>query len=334
MKILVTGGLGFVGNAIVRSLLAEGHEVHALGRTSDPPLNKLLHGLHYHCHDLSEHILKKDWFEGTDTVFHVAAKAGVGGRYEEYKLANLIATEQLLLACSQMEVSHFIYTSTPSVSFSTRPIRGGDESLPYSKEVFSPYASTKALAEQSVLSAHNPKGMRTLALRPHLVWGHGDPHLLPRVISKHRAGKLKIVGDGKNRVDLTHLDNVVHAHLCALRSMVSDRQLGGKAYFVGQGEPVLLWDWLNEIFSELGLPRLEKSVSYGTAYRLGHLIEGIWALFSLAGDPPMTRFVATQLAHDHWFSSLAAEKDLGYRPLIDMEEAMGKTLPWLKTLLG
>ena len=100
--------------------------------------------------------------------------------------------------------------------------------------------------------------MRTLALRPHLVWGHGDPHLLPRVISKHRAGKLKIVGDGKNRVDLTHLDNVVHAHLCALRSMVSDRQLGGKAYFVGQGEPVLLWDWLNEIFSELGLPRLEK----------------------------------------------------------------------------
>ena len=279
MKILVTGGLGFVGNAIVRSLLAEGHEVHALGRTSDPPLNKLIHGLHYHCHDLSGHILKKDWFKGTDTVFHVAAKAGVGGRYEEYKLANLIATEQLLLACSQMEVSHFIYTSSLSVSFlPDRSVEAMNRPLTQ-KEVFSPYASTKALAEQSVLSAHNPKGMRTLALRPHLVWGHGDPHLLPRVISKHRAGKLKIVGDGKNRVDLTHLDNVVHAHLCALRSMVSDRQLGGKAYFVGQGEPVLLWDWLNEIFSELGLPRLEKSVSYGTAYRLGHLIEGSGIFF-------------------------------------------------------
>ena len=158
MKILVTGGLGFVGNAIVRSLLAEGHEVHALGRTSDPPLNKLIHGLHYHCHDLSGHILKKNWFEGTDTVFHVAAKAGVGGRYEEYKLANLIATEQLLLACSQMEVSHFIYTSTPSVSFSTRPIRGGDESLPYSKEVFSPMLPPRHWQNRPCSRHITPKG--------------------------------------------------------------------------------------------------------------------------------------------------------------------------------
>ncbi|MEK9772805.1 MAG: NAD-dependent epimerase/dehydratase family protein [Opitutae bacterium] len=332
MKILITGGLGFIGHAIARRLLEEGHEVHALGRTSNPPTNKLIHGLHYHSHDLSRERLKDDWFKGTETVFHVAAKAGIGGRYQDYRLANLSATEQLLQACTEMDVSHFIYTSTPSVSFSTRPIRGGDESLPYSSEVFSPYASTKALAEQAVLSAHDSKGLRTLALRPHLVWGPGDPHLLPRVISRHRAGKLKMVGDGQNRVDLTHLDNVVHAHLCALHSMVSDQQLGGKAYFIGQEEPVLLWDWLNEIFAELGLPRLEKSVSYRTAFRLGYLIEGIWAMFSLSGDPPMTRFVASQLAHDHWFSSSAAKKDLGYRPLICMEEAMRKTLPWLKTL--
>ena len=332
MKILVTGGLGFVGHHLVGKLIAEGHEVHALGRTANPPKEKLLPGMHYHCHDLSAGVVSGEWFRGTHTVFHVAAKAGVGGRYEEYKRANLSATEQLLQACTQNGVERFIYTSTPSVAFSTAPIRGGDESLPYSKEVFSAYASTKALAEQAVLSLHDPAGMRTLALRPHLIWGRGDPHLLPRVISRHRCGKLKIVGDGKNRVDLTHVENVVHAHLCAFRSMDENPALGGSAYFIGQNEPVRLWDWLNEIFSRVGLPSLHKSVPYRTAYHLGHMIEKTWSLFHLQSDPPMTRFLACQLAHDHWFSSAAAESDLGYRPVITMEEAMQKTLPWLQNL--
>lgn len=332
MKIVVTGGLGFVGHSLVRNLLLEGHEVHVLGRTINPPKDKLVNGLHYHSHDLSQKKIAAPWFKGTDTVFHVAAKAGVGGRYETYRQANLIATEYLLKACQEFGVSKLIYTSTPSVAFSTEPIRGGDESLPYSREVFSPYASTKALAEQAVLAAHNPSSMRTIALRPHLIWGEGDPHLLPRVISRHRAGKLKIVGEGKNMVDLTHLDNVVHAHLCAFRSMVSRDDLGGNAYFIGQNEPVALWKWLNEIFSALGLPILESSVSFKSAYRIGSVIEKIWNLFHLTNDPPMTRFVASQLAHDHWFSTSAAKRDLGYRPVINMAEAMQKTLPWLKTL--
>ena len=333
MKVLVTGGLGFVGHSLVRSLIAEGHEVHALGRTLNPPREKLCEELNYHCHDLSKSKLTDSWFRGTQTVFHVAAKAGIGGSYLDYKLANLCATESLLKTCAQMGVSKFIYTSTPSVVFSTRPISGGDESLPYSNEVFSPYASTKALAEQAVLAHDNPAGMRTLALRPHLIWGPGDPHLLPRVISRHHAGKLKIIGDGKNVVDLTHLENVVHAHLCAHRAMLSDRQLGGKAYFIGQNEPVPLWPWLNEMFDQLGLPSIDKTIPYKTAYHIGYILENVWKLLRLQSDPPMTRFVASQLAHDHWFSSVAAEKDLGYRPIITMKDALAKTLPWLQGLV-
>ena len=332
MKILVTGGLGFVGRALVQKLLSQGHEVHAVGRTPNPPKNKLVHGLNYHNYDLTNHPLVLPWLKGTEAVFHVAAKAGIGGEYEAYRQANLIATENLLNASLEHGVAKFIYTSTPSVTFSTNPIRGGDETLPYSKEIFSPYASTKALAEKAVLAKHNPKGMRTIALRPHLIWGEGDPHLLPRVISRHRAGKLKIVGDGKNLVDLTHLDNVIHAHLCALNSMTNNSELGGRAYFIGQNEPVPLWKWLNEIFAELGLPCLKKSVSYRIAFFIGHIIENTWKVLGLNSDPPMTRFVASQLAHDHWFSCRAAERDLGYQPLIDMKDALHKTLPWLKTL--
>ena len=332
MKILVTGGMGFVGNALAHALLKRGHEVHALGRSLNPPKEKLLPGLIYHSHDLSRKPLSKDWFKKTDVVFHVAAKAGVGGKYLDYKLANLIATEKLLQTCKEYEVSKFIYTSTPSVVFSPNPIRGGDESLPYSKENFSPYASTKALAEQGVLAADDPAGLRTLALRPHLVWGPGDPHLLPRVVARHRAGRLKIIGDGKNQVDLTHIENVVHAHLCALDAMISNSALGGNPYFIGQNEPVCLWDWLNQVFAELHLAPLNKFISYKTAYNIGWLMEQAWKILPLKDEPPMTRFVACQLAHDHWFSEVAAKRDLGYQPLLSMEEALRKTHPWLRNL--
>jgi len=332
MKVLVTGGLGFIGFRIVQKLINQGHEVHALGRTPSVPTEKRIRGLHYHCHDLSESFLSADWFQEIDTVFHVAAKAGVGGKFQEYLDANHTSTEKLLVASKKSKVKRFIYTSTPSVVFSKFPICNGDESLPYSSENFSPYATTKAMAEEAVLSANDRSGMRTIALRPHLVWGEGDPHLLPRVIARHKTGRFKVVGDGKNKVDLTHVENVVHAHLCALEAMVSEPSLGGQAYFIGQNEPVYLWRWLNQIFSETGLPHLKKSISFKTAYQLGSIIEKIWHTLHLKSDPPMTRFVACQLAQDHWFSSDAARKDLNYRPVLSMEQAMEKTLPWLKSL--
>jgi nucleoside-diphosphate-sugar epimerase len=152
------------------------------------------------------------------------------------------------------------------------------------------------------------------------------------VIARHKAGKFKVVGDGKNQVDLTHVDNVVHAHLCALQAMVSEPSLGGKAYFIGQEEPVCLWEWLNLIFAKIGLPALEKNMAFKTAYQLGSLIEKVWSTLRLKSDPPMTRFVACQLAQDHWFSSRAARNDLNYRPILSMDQAMEKTLPWLQSL--
>ncbi len=332
MKILVTGGLGFVGHGLCKALLDAGHEVHALGRTIKPNPAKLLAGLVYHSHDLAKDAPPNGCLDGTDAVFHAAAKAGVGGTYEQYRLANLVATEQLLSASKYHGVPRFIYTSTPSVVFSTKPIREGDESLTYSTESFSDYASSKAQAERMVLSANDPSRIQTLALRPHLVWGAGDPHLMPRVIQRHRSGKLRIVGDGTNRVDLTHVENVVHAHLCALRSLIANPSLGGNPYFIGQDEPVILWEWINHVFAQIGLPPLEKSISYRTARTVGWVMEQAWKFLPMQGEPPMTRFVACQLANDHWFSCRAAEKDLGYKPVLSMKQALEKTLPWLRAL--
>lgn len=330
MKILVTGGMGFLGNSLASKLLALGHEVHAVGRTKEPKAEKLVPGLQYHPCDLSTNFPANEIIRNTDCVVHSAAKAGVSGKYSDYYAANYKATKNLLEACRSNGVSRFILTSTPSVVFSKKPIRHGNENLPYLSHSFSPYATTKALAEKLVLRANNPPNLQTIALRPHLVWGIGDPHLLPRVIKRHKEGKFKIIGTGSNQVDLTHISNVTHAHVLAIDSMMKNEKLGGKPYFIGQEEPVSLWVWLNELFSSLQLPLVSQKISYRSAYQIGWMMEILWNMLPLRGDPPMTRFVASQLAHDHWFSSENAKKDLGYSPILSMENAMKETLPWLK----
>ena len=332
MKIVVTGGMGFIGSSVLTRLLALEHKIVAIGRSANPRNARSHPNLSYHCVDLSQRKIPEEIIRGTDLVFHIAAKAGIGGRYSDYYSANYLSTVQLLETCKEHGVSRFIFTSSPSVVFSQKSISNGNESLPYLNHSAFAYAHTKALAEKHVLLAHKPGSFQSLALRPHLVWGTADPHLLPRVIQRHKAGKLRIVGEGRNRMDLTHVKNVAHAHLLAMQKMIADERFGGKPYFISQDEPVALWGWLNEIFLALQLPPLESKVSFRKAYLAGLLMEKVWKLPFFKGDPPMTRFVASQLAHDHWFSNKEALSDFGYSPILSMEDGLKETLPWLRTL--
>jgi 2-alkyl-3-oxoalkanoate reductase len=179
------------------------------------------------------------------------------------------------------------------------------------------------------LTANSENGLKTVALRPHLVWGPGDPHILPRIIAKAKSGRLRIVGDGTNRVDISYVENVADAHLCALDALLSGRT-AGKAYFISQGEPVSLWPWINNLLQQLEVPTIQRHISYKAAYRIGAVAEGVWSLLRLKGEPPMTRFVATELAKDHFFSIKAARQDLGYQPVISIDEGVKKTIRWLQ----
>ena len=172
MKVVITGGMGFVGNEIAREISKafEKISILAVGRTKNPPARKFLDGMKYISCDLSTKNNYYSWLEGADTVFHVAAKAGVGTNLKEYYDANYLATQYLLDACRSMGVKRFIYTSSPSVAFNEKSIQSGDESLPYTTNSNNPYAYTKALAENIVLQAHQPQRFRTIALRPHLIW--------------------------------------------------------------------------------------------------------------------------------------------------------------------
>ncbi len=322
MKILVTGGGGFVGGYIVERLLARGYAVRSIGRSPQPEL--VAKGVEVVCGDLTDATAVSAACEGVDTVFHVAARAGVWGSWESFYRPNVIGTRNVLSACRKWQVKRLVYTSTPSVVFNGDSIRGGDESLPYGKNWLCHYAETKALAEQEALAANSEK-LQVVALRPHLIFGPGDPHLLPRVVESVKAGRLRIVGDGSAKVDVSYVGNVADAHLDAFDAL--ERGKGaGQAYFISQGEPVDLWPWLNSILEGLGQPPLTQKIPLPLAYGIGALCEGAWQVLRRRTDPPITRFVAVELAKDHYFDINKAQHELGYRPRVPMNEALKLTI--------
>ncbi|MEI6861457.1 MAG: NAD-dependent epimerase/dehydratase family protein [Verrucomicrobiota bacterium] len=334
--VLVTGGTGFLGRRLVERLLATGRSVAVLARTPAPDLEQ--RGVRFIRAALDDDEAVRAACAGAETVFHVAAKVGVWGRPDDFYRANVLGTEAVIDGCRAQGVRHLVFTSTPSVVFNGRPLPGADESLPLTTACPSAYPLTKAAAERLVLAANSP-ALRTVALRPHLIWGVGDPHLVPRILAGARAGRLRIVGDGRNRVDLVHVENAVDAHLLAefaLRppkthsSNPGSLSAAGRPFFITNGEPVVLWDWINNLLRSLGEPPIVKKIPLAGANILGAACEFAWRTFRLRGEPPMTRFIAAELAKDHWFSIEAARRDLGYVPRISMVEGTAELVASLK----
>ena len=331
MKAFVTGGGGFVGSAIVRQLVAKGVEVGVYGRNHYPHLEKF--GVNQFQGDLLDSDRLIRFMQGYDTVFHVAAKAGIWGPKHEFEQTNVTGTRNVLGACFANGVHALVYTSTPSVVFDRHDISGGDESLPYANRFLCYYASSKAMAEQMVLIS-NSEVLQTCAIRPHLVWGPGDPHLIPRIIARGKSGRLRQVGNGRNLVDISYIDNVADAHILAAENLHTSSTAAGNAYFISQGEPVSLWQWINDLFHELAIAPVKKKINSRPAYMIGTLMEGIYLWFGMEKEPPMTRFLAEQLSRSHWFSIERARRDLGYEPRISTAEGLERLVRYLKEKKG
>lgn len=319
MRALVTGGGGFLGRAIVEALLAEGHTVTTLSRGEHAELRAL--GVRHVRADLADSAAMRDSFRGQETVFHAAAKAGVWGRWADYERANVTATRNVIAACERHRVRRLVFTSSPSVVFDGRDQLDAGDDLPYPRRYLAHYPRSKAQAEQLVLGTNGRWGLATCALRPHLIFGARDPHLVPRVIAQARAGRLAIVGAGDNLVSMTDVENAAAAHLDAARTLSLAAPHAGRAYFVNQREPVRLWDWIGELLDALGIARPRRRVGERAAYAAGASLEFAWSLLRLQGEPPMTRFVARQLARSHTYDLGPAQRDFGYRERIDMAHA-------------
>lgn len=319
---LVTGGGGFLGQAVVRMLRERGDSVAVLARRRSPPVEAL--GAVSVQADVTDRAAVLEACRGRDVVFHVAAKAGIWGPAAEYEAINVRGTENVVEGCRAAGVPVLVHTSTPSAVYAVGDLSGVDESLPYPSRFETAYARTKAQAERTVLDAHGP-GLSTVALRPHLIYGPGDNHLIPRVLQRAREGRLFRVGDGRNLVDLTYVDNAAEAHLLAAERPT------GKAYFLSNGDPVNLWDWLNDLLRRVDLPEVRRSVPYPLARILGLVLETVYSALRLPGEPRMTRFLAAQLATSHWFDISAARRDLGYEPRISNEEGTRRLAEWIRS---
>lgn len=319
--ILVTGGGGFLGGAIIRQLLARGEQVRSLARGDYPALREL--GVDVQRGDIADAAAVDRAVEGCSAVFHVAAKAGIWGAYEEFHSANVVGTANIIQACKKHGVQKLVYTSSPSVIDGGDPIEGIDESTPYPTEFGSAYSETKAKAEQMVLAE---KELTTIAIRPPFIWGPGDNQLAPRMIDRASKGRVVRIGRRDNLIDATYIDNAAAAHLLAL----DVEGIAGKVYFISDDNPIPVHEMVNHMIGAAGYPPASRVIPTPLAFGVASMVEGTYKLLRMPQEPPLTRFLVSQLSKPRWFDISAAKQDLGYRPVVDLEEGLARMRESLK----
>ncbi len=320
MRALVTGGGGFLGRYIVEQLLERGDDVRVFTRGAYPELEPA--GVDIQRGDLRDPAAVERACRECEAVFHVAAVPGIWGPWEQYHSINTLGTQNVIAACRSAGVARLVYTSSPSVVYDGRPHENADESLPYPESYLCHYPHSKGLAERDVLAANESGRLLTVALRPHLIWGPRDNHLIPRLIQRARSGRLRRVGTGENLISMSYVENSAAAHLQAHDALAETGKPAGKAYFINEKEPVTLWRWIDEILALAEVPPVRKSLSAASARRIGAVCELVYRVLRLPGEPPMTRFLASQLAQSHYYDTTAARRDFGYSEIVSVDEGM------------
>ncbi|QTA79532.1 putative 3-beta hydroxysteroid dehydrogenase/isomerase [Desulfonema limicola] len=321
---MVTGGGGFLGTAIIRQLVKKSKNIKSFSRNFYPGPASL--GVEQIQGDIKDKNAVETALKDVDLVFHTAAKPGIWGDYSDYYNTNVKGTINIISGCLKHDIP-LIHTSSPSVIFNGTDMEGINESVPCASKFHAPYPKTKALAEQEVIKSTR-HGLKSIILRPHLIWGPGDNHLVPRILKG--AKSLRIVGNGKNLVDTVYIDNAADAHILAAEKLETCPYLSGNIYFISQDEPVYLWDMVNAILKAGGRPCIKKSISTKTAFAIGTIIEFLYKLFNIKSEPKMTRFLAAELSTAHWFDISAAKNDLGYYPKISTQEGLNRLKSWLQ----
>jgi 2-alkyl-3-oxoalkanoate reductase len=330
MKAMVTGGGGFLGLAIVKQLVARGDKVCSFSRGSYDELKKL--GVEQRNGDISNAKDVSNAFKGGfDIVFHVAARPNPWGTYDLYYNTNVVGTENVISACKLHGIKKLVYTSSPSVIFDDKDMEGVDESVPYPRHYDAFYPKTKAIAEQMALKA-NSKELCTVSLRPHLIWGPGDNQLIPRLITRAKAGRVLIIGPGTNKVDGVYIDDAARAHILAADKLSPKSANAGKAYFITQGNPMPIGESINNILNAAGLPPVKRHIHPKLAYFGAFLLETIWTVLKLKSEPLVTRFLVNEMSRAHWFNISAAYRDFGYKPETPYEVGLQRLGEWLKGL--
>jgi nucleoside-diphosphate-sugar epimerase len=301
--------------------VARGHVVRSMNRQRYPALDAI--GVEQCSADIASLDLVIEAAAGVDAIIHSAGRVGAWGRVEDYYETNVRGTDNVLAACELNGIDKLVLTSSPSVVHNGTDLEGVDESAPYATHFSSAYAQTKALAEQRVLAANSAQ-LATVALRPHFVWGPGDPNLLPRILGRARRGQLRLIGEVAKKIDTVYVDNAAEAHVLAVEKLAIGSPISGKIYFISQGEPITHEALVNSWLKADGFPPETRHMPLGLARFLGATLESIYSTLGISSEPPLTRFLVEQLSTSHWFNIDAARRDLGYSPRVSMAEGLAR----------
>ena len=315
---LVIGGTGFLGREIICQLLERGEKVRTLCRRSED----LPKGAEVILGDLADRVSLQKACQGVETVYHTASVPSISLHWKPFYETNVLGAQNVLDACKATDVRKLIYTSSASVTFDCKPQHNVDETTPYPDHWFAHYPRSKAIAEKMILDAASDS-LLTCSLRPHLIIGKRDRHLIPRLLQRAKSGRLFRVGDGTNLIDIIFVENAAIGHIQAAEALGDKNSpVHGNAYFLSQGEPVNCWGWIDEVLKMKGLPTVKWAIPFSLAWTLGWWLEGVYKHCRLQGEPVMTRFLAAQLAHTHYLNISKAQQDFDYAPVISMEEGM------------
>lgn len=316
---LVTGAGGMLGGAVARLLLARGEDVTVFQRGASDFPGRDVRG------DVTDPSAVRGATAGQDAVVHLAARVSIAGRWRDFEAVNVTGTANVVDAARASDsVRRLVLVSSPSVAHGGAPLVGAGAGAADPMRARGHYARSKAAAELLALAADQPS-LAVVAVRPHLVWGPGDSQLVGRIVARARAGRLVLVDRGLALMDCTYVDNAAEAIVAALdRAQVAH----GQAVVVTNGEPRPVAEVLSRICAAAGAPAPTRRVPLRVARAGGAVVEGLWALLGRTDDPPMTRFLAEQLATAHWFDQRLTRVVLDWAPRVGLEEGFARLAAW------
>jgi nucleoside-diphosphate-sugar epimerase len=312
----VTGGSGFVGGALVRRLVAEGWRVRALARSRTAADAVSCAGAEPVPGGLDDVDAMTTGSAGVDVAFHCAAYVKEWGTRQDYLRTNVAGTRHVVQACRQAGVPRLVHVGSEAAMLAGRPLRAIDEDTLLRPDSASLYCATKAMAEQAVVEA-NGVGLRTVVVRPRLIWGPGDTTILPALAEAVRTGRFAWIGGGTHLTSTTYIDNVVHGLVLAARATRP-----GRSYFVTDGAPVVFRDFVTSLLATQGITAPDRNVAPRVAATAAAVAEWVWRVLPLPGTPPLTRTAVWLASLECTVDIRRAQAELGYRPPVGRDEGM------------
>jgi nucleoside-diphosphate-sugar epimerase/glyoxylase-like metal-dependent hydrolase (beta-lactamase superfamily II) len=320
-RILITGGTGFIGSHLARTLADEGQSIVCLGRNKYAaprifhPRISFIRGDIRHPEDVLRAV------QGAEVVYHAAALTQDWARWADFEAVNVKGTQNVIDACRTSRVRRLVHISSAAVFFRFSDFSGigDDDPLPPATFLQPTYPRSKQMAEVLVQSAC-AKGLDAVIVRVRGVFGPGDNALLPRVLEAFEAGRLRQIGDGLNLTDLTYIDNAVHGIMLAAKQGKT-----GHAYTITNDEPVRLWVALRSILSELSNAHQPSAIPRFLAFAAATVAESVSAISPTHPRPVLTRYGVTLLSRTQTFNIDKARRELGYEPVVRLSEGIRRT---------